>query len=596
MAGLGCNWTKSLVVAVLLVGTAMLVYAQSDKEAQSSQNASSGSLAGKLTDLHSKPLEGVTVVLRNQATGAVASRATTKKNGAYRFSGLAPGEYTLEAESAQLGRGQVDGIVVDAGHEARVQIAMEFNPLEPSPILTAMHGEEPPKVEARPRINRPVLEPETLPVSDAALATEPLLLLPLSGRRMSAKIPQTTTLPLNATLATELPQTLTLSGRSLPVPTQPVAPPPPKPVPAATQQSGPVSPAVSTTMSAAEVQALPVSGRHWQDFVLDNTPTSATPAGGQAQISLRGAGLQPVEIVVDGVGMNLAFGPTNGSGHGSSGQESLGQGGAGPAGMAQVGAGGHGIAFSEAAIRALQTAAGNVEAAEARAVAGRMNVQTQRGANDLHGQGFLFDRQNTWGARNPFTQWVTETTVATENTIPVFDNDYGLGGPSPESYTPPDHEMTWGIGVGSRIRRDKLFWFAALDGYNRNDAGLAMVKHPYLMDATNCTIAPCSPIPTGFFAQPASTTVTTMDEMQVLSSRLGLSSANPVAEGYAAYSCMLETFGGSTTDCPSGWPLGPPLLGPAPRTATQWTGFARLDWEAEQGNAIRLTLAFKAKG
>jgi hypothetical protein len=52
---------------------------------------------------------------------------------------------------------------------------------------------------------------------------------------------------------------------------------------------------------------------------------------------------------------------------------------------------------------------------------------------------------------------------------------------TPEPYTPPDHETTWGIGVGSRIRRDKLFWFAALDGYNRNDPGLAMVKHPYLL-------------------------------------------------------------------------------------------------------------------
>ena len=100
------------------------------------------------------------------------------------------------------------------------------------------------------------------------------------------------------------------------------------------------------------------------------------------------------------------------------------------------------------------------------------------GANELHGQGFLFDRQNTWGARNPFTQWVKETTPATL-TIPS-----GLHSPilvfTPESYTPPDHETTWGIGVGSRIRRNKLFWFAALDGYQRNDPGLAMVKHPYL--------------------------------------------------------------------------------------------------------------------
>jgi len=70
-----------------------------------------------------------------------------------------------------------------------------------------------------------------------------------------------------------------------------------------------------------------------------------------------------------------------------------------------VGTGGHGLSISESAIRAVETAAGNVEAASARAAGGRMNVETQSGANDLHGQGFLFDRQNGWGAWNPYTQW-----------------------------------------------------------------------------------------------------------------------------------------------------------------------------------------------
>jgi hypothetical protein len=74
--------------------------------------------------------------------------------------------------------------------------------------------------------------------------------------------------------------------------------------------------------------------------------------------------------------------------------------------MAQVGKGGHGLAMSEAAIRAVETVAGNVEASADRAAGGRMNVETQRGANELHGQAFLYDRQNIWGAQNPFTQGV----------------------------------------------------------------------------------------------------------------------------------------------------------------------------------------------
>jgi hypothetical protein len=326
-------------------------------------------------------------------------------------------------------------------------------------------------------------------------------------------------------------------------------------------------------MSAAELQALPVSGRRWQDFVLDNTPTSTTLSGGQGEISLRGAG-QPAEIAVDGVNRGLAFGPINESGQGSSGRGMLGQ-GENPAGMAQVGAGGHGLAVSEAAIRAVETVAGNVEAAVDRAAGGRMNVETERGANELHGQGFVFNRGNLWGARNPFTQWVKETTPAilTYNpsgpplSVPVF---------TPESYTPPDRETTWGIGLGSRILRNKLFWFAALDGYQRNDPGLATVKHPYLCSSYNAN-GQCS-VEAGFFAQP------TNDQMNVLCARLGLiepgqtgtpeACTNALVQGLGVYSTMLETLAG--------------LLGPAPRTATQWTGFGRLDWQATERNRFTL--------
>jgi hypothetical protein len=288
----------------------------------------------------------------------------------------------------------------------------------------------------------------------------------------------------------------------------------------AAQDSDPLGPAVTTTMSGERMQALPSSGRHWQDFVLE-TPTAAMPAGGEGEISLRGT--ESVSFTVDGASKALAFGAGG-----------AGQGGGWPRGR--------GVALSEAAIREVQTAAGNVEAAGSRAAGGRVRMETMRGMNALHGQGFLFDRQNTWGARNPFTQWVKETAPATLTTSPVF---------TPESYTPPDHEMSWGVGAGSRIRRNKLFWFSALDSYRRNDPGVAMVKHP-----------------DQFFAQPSN------DQMQVLSARLGLSSTNPVAAGLTAYSTMLEKLGG--------------LLGPAPRIAAQWTGFARIDWEAAERHRFTL--------
>ncbi len=170
------------------------------------------------------------------------------------------------------------------------------------------------------------------------------------------------------------------------------------------------------------------------------------------------------------------------------------------------------------------------------------NILTEHGTNRLHGQGFFFDRQDLWGAQNPFTRWVQETAPATLFTVPQF---------SAQPYSPPDREWIWGVGLGGVLRRDRLFWFASIDGFHHTNPGVSTVKHP-----------------DKFFAQPSN------DQMQVLSARLGLNSSNPVAAGIAAFSGMLETLDG--------------LLGPAPRSSSQWSGFGRLDWKAGERN--RLTL------
>jgi hypothetical protein len=546
------------------------------------------------------------VVVRNESTGAEA-RTTTAKNGAYRFTGLEPGEYTLEAVSEQLGRGRVEGIVVAAGHEARVQAAMRFELAPSTPVEAAVQVIKPvtpvlhpadKDLSLHPNEQRPLAggpESAGTRVATAPLAAEPLQPMAMSRRgsaELAREMPAVLTPVVTVTLPEEPLLTLPLTGRQVTEVKPGVAgsglamseaaggavqaaielnQPQPRPTRANSQDVDPVTPVVTTTVTAAELQALPVSGRRWQDFVLD-TPTAATAAGGASQTSLRGAGQLPAETTMDGASNRLAFGGAGGSGPGSSGPGSNGQGGAEQNGMGQAWAGGRGSHVAEAAIREVQTAAGNAEAEGTRTAGGRVNVETQRGANGLHGQGFFFDRQNTWGAQNPFTQWITETTPATHTgllpTVPVFDN--GLNG-KPESYTPPDHETVWGIGVGSQIRRDKLFWFAALDSYHRNDPGVAMVKHPYLVQTlSGCDITPCpiSPTPTGFFAQPSD------DEMQVLSARLGLSSSNPVVEGLTAYSPMLESLDG--------------LLGPAPRTAQQWVGFGRIDWQATERHRFTL--------
>ena len=675
------NWIRWLVLAVLCLSAQAATFAQSAPSDSlpsnfiQIQSPQSGSLSGRLTNLHSAPLAGVCIVLRNQTTGAEA-RTTTAKNGVFRFASLDAGEYTLDADAAQLGHGRLEGILVTGGVESRVQAAIHFEPVSPaileattppqtagSPIAAASmppetklsavseppsppHSPEPGPVSialsapaAFPRpapglASRPTPWPApstTSPQLVASIANEPMSRLPLrispgaDAIRPSAEpsvptqvappvalppsaptkspiiaLPTATPAPsatqhaqpqahilalLNRTtletqsaadelaLAAVPPRTFPLKSSSAPVLAATAVPPSlvqdallnPPPLAAtvaATQLPDPVTPAVASTVFATQLQALPASGRRWQEFMLD-TPAAGASAD-TSQTSFRGS-QQAAQVTIDGANAGLAFGIALGSDShvsGSSSESSDRQRSATQS-QGQSWTGGRGLGVSEAAIREVTTAAGNVETEGMRPAGGRTSIRTESGANALHGQGFYFDRQNTWGARNPFTQWVTETApdVLAYNpsgpplSVPVFDNGpYG----SPESYTPPDHEMVWGIGAGSRIRRDKLFWFAALDSYHRNDPGLAMVKHSYLQPP--CEIPPCPA--TGFFAQPSDA------QLQLLSAQLGLPSASPVNEALAPYSSTLETLAS--------------LLGPAPRTAAQWVGFGRIDWQAAE--------------
>ncbi len=233
----------------------------------------------------------------------------------------------------------------------------------------------------------------------------------------------------------------------------------------------------------------------------------------------------PQSITLDGVNLQSAFSNTSSS--------------FGVEAMAADGG-------SESAIRELRSAdiAGGASKAYSSGVP--IDVATRQGTDRLNGQAFLLGRYDIWGASNPLTQWVQETAPASGSVVPAF-----TGVP----YSPLDQELFWGAGIGGVLHRAHLFWFGALDGYQRRNPAVATVKHP-----------------DNFFAQPGN------DQMQLLSAQLGLSSADPVGEGVAAYSKLLESLA--------------TLLGPAHRTSTQWSGFGRVDWNT--GERHRLT--FEASG
>jgi len=462
-------WARGALLLVLVTCAAALAQ-------------SAGSLAGRVTDLRSHPLDGATVTVRNRATGAEA-RTTTAKNGSYRFGGLGPGEYSLEAEAPQLGHSRLDGIAVVAGHEAHVRVALHFesDTLQSGPISVReaqISSATLPQAQLIPAPGQPSapirLVPSPSSVELATVGTAVVRAAALSGQA--------------ALRASALEALASQVGAGCDVPGAPPA----------------------VTLTAAELQDLPLAERSWEPVALD-TPRAA-PDDSSDTASPEGRKL-PAWLTVDGMSTRLAFGAGS-AGHQQERSASL------------IGPG-----SSDAVLREVQAATGNTEQSGGRGVGSGARVETASGGDALHGQAFLFARQGLWGAQNPFTQWTQETAPATATTVPIF---------TAQALTPADRETSWGLSAGGRIGPSRFHWFASLDSSQRNDPAVSTVKHP-----------------DNFFAQPSN------DQMQVLAARLGLSSVDPVSEGIAAYSGMLETLSG--------------LLGPAPRTVSRWTGSSRLD-------------------
>ena len=274
-------------------------------------------------------------------------------------------------------------------------------------------------------------------------------------------------------------------------------------------------------LTEGQIQSLPLPRRNWESFVLDASGPAVTAPDTESRTMQ--SGTRQAAVTVDGTDMRLAFGDT------ATGRTRVN-------GSSQIGP------SNETAVHEVQAQRSGDSFLSSRTGNNAVNVVTRSGANHLHGQGFFFSRQGILGAQNPFSQWVRETVPATILTTPVF---------SSQPYTPSDTEWIWGVGIGGVLRHDRFFWFASVDGIHRDYPGVSTVRHP-----------------DNFFAQPSN------DQMQVLSARLGLISANPVATGLAAYSPMLETLAG--------------LLGPADRGSSQFSGFGRLDGKAGERNHFSL--------
>jgi Carboxypeptidase regulatory-like domain/TonB-dependent Receptor Plug Domain len=174
------------------------------------------------------------------------------------------------------------------------------------------------------------------------------------------------------------------------------------------------APDLSTNFNQKQIQDLPINGRHWTSFAL-LAPGVSTGDSNFGAVSVRGMSNLQNNFLVDGSDDNQAFDSVE-------------------RGYSRVG-----YSTSQEAIQEFQVNTSNYSAQYGRAAGGGVNAITKSGSNEFHGSAFWYDRDNQFGATNPFTL---------------------LNG---VSIKPKDKRQQFGGSFSGPIIRDRIFFFYVYD-------------------------------------------------------------------------------------------------------------------------------------
>ena len=261
-------------------------------------------------------------------------------------------------------------------------------------------------------------------------------------------------------------------------------------------------------INQAAIEDLPIQRPRWSNFAL-LTPGVVNDSNGFGLLSFRGISTLLNNNTVDGADNNQAFfseerGRTRAS-----------------------------YSSARVAIQEFQVNTSNYSAEYGRSAGGVVNTVTKSGSNDFHGETYLYDRDQAWASRNPFTTLTTQTSPGVYSVIP---------------YKPTDWWKIWGFGVGGPIVKDKLFFFFAYDQFKRDFPGISA---PSQSNPANSSF---------FLGAPSASTIST------LATHLGVSTAT------------------ATTDYNNGLAGLRSMLGLTPRTGHQDIFFPKVDWQINQKN------------
>ncbi len=272
------------------------------------------------------------------------------------------------------------------------------------------------------------------------------------------------------------------------------------------------SPDFAPIVDQLAIHDLPINGGRWSNFVL-LTPGVVNDANGFGLVSFRGISTLLNNNTVDGADNNQAFFSEE-------------------RGRTRAG-----YSSAKAAVQEFQVNTSNYSAEYGRSAGGVVNTVTKSGGNELHGEGYFYDRNNEWGATNPFT------TVTTQTSPGVFTS-------SP--FKPSDVRYIGGFGVGGPIIKDKLFFFFAFDRYSRNFPGVATATSP-----------------AAFFAAPTAAQINTLAQNIF---NTATPSASQLAQAQTDYTNGLNSLLAE--------------LGSVPRTGDQTIFFPKIDWQINSRNHV----------
>jgi hypothetical protein len=197
-------------------------------------------------------------------------------------------------------------------------------------------------------------------------------------------------------------------------------------------------PGFGPTVNQTAISNLPINNGRWSSFAL-LTPGAVNDSSGFGLISFRAVSTLLNNSTVDGGDNNQAFFSEE-------------------RGRTRIG-----YTVAKAAVQEFQVNTSNYSSEYGRAAGAVINTITKSGTNQLHGEAYFYDRDNSWGAINPFT------TLTTQNADGSFSSN---------PYKPKDVRKIYGLGVGGPVIKDRLFFFFAFDRYDKNYPGTARATSP----------------------------------------------------------------------------------------------------------------------